>query len=420
MSTTPAATAQPDMADADLNEPRTLASMPPELLGLVAAACTDVRCLARFAAACTVCSESAHGELRAALPASIKVRGSSLRNDTPRFESSGHVLFQTATSLNVVKATASLVWSTMKKDPGLYALTPALCKKLEESAELPQIDVVFRESTPPPTYTYGIGGIGGGQVVPASNSDTQFGPVDLGPYSYTSDKTSAAGANSGDTLTCIIVLRHDDCPLFVRSSLMHELTTGFRRLIHWRSVEDGFPALAPWTRDAGIRASARDELVASLRSQELWGSMMLDDCSERAKGLHVGSVTEHKLNGGIVVSMLLSRREREDLSLAFACPALAFLGDVDAQELYLPSVHDMSYALIVTRTQDRVGGLGPWDAATFTGRQVLPTDTDIDAVRKRPLLTWKAPRACARFRNAQCCLDETNGGDQFGDGCTGI
>ena len=202
---------------------------------------------------------------------------------------------------------------------------------------------------------------------------------------------------------------------------MHELTTGFRRLIHWRSVEDGFPALAPWTRDAGIRASARDELVASLRSQELWGSMMLDDCSERAKGLHVGSVTEHKLNGGIVVSMLLSRREREDLSLAFACPALAFLGDVDAQELYLPSVHDMSYALIVTRTQeDRVGGFGPWDAATFTGRQVLPTDTDIDTVRKRPLLTWKAPRACARFRNAQCCLDETNGGDQFGDGCTGI
>ena len=102
---------------------------------------------------------------------------------------------------------------------------------------------------------------------------------------------------------------------------MHELTTGFRRLIHWRSVEDGVPALAPWTRDAGVRASARDELVASLRSQELWGSMMLDDCSKRAKGLHVGSVTEHKLNGGIVVSMLLSRREREDMSPAFACPA---------------------------------------------------------------------------------------------------
>ena len=402
--------------------------MPPELLRLVAAACTDVRCLARFAATCTVCSASAHGELRAALPASIRVRGSSLRNDTPRFESSGHVLFQTATSLNVVKATASLVWSTMKKDPGLYALTPALCKRLEESAELLQIDVVFSESTPPPIYRYSRIG---GQLV--RDHDTpcdpveHFGPVDLGPYSYTTDKTCAAGANSGDTqtVTCIIVLRHDDCPLFVRSSLMHELTTGFRRLIHWRSVEDGFPALAPWTRDAGIRASARDELVASLRSQELWGSMMLDDCSERAKGLHVGSVTEHKLNGGIVVSMLLSRREREDLSLAFACPALAFLGDVHAQELYLPSVHEMSYALIVTRTQeDRVGGFGPWDAATFTGRQVLPTDTDIDAVRKRPLLTWKAPRACTRFRNAQCCLDDPPGvrvcRRDFCDGCTGI
>ena len=208
--------------------------MPPELLGLVAAACTDVRCLARFAATCTVCSASAHGELRAALPASIRVRGSSLRNDTPRFESSGHVLFQTATSLNVVKATASLVWSTMKKDPGLYALTPALCKRLEESAELLQIDVVFSESTPPPIYRYSRIG---GQLV--RDHDTpcdpveHFGPVDLGPYSYTTDKTSAAGANSGDThtVTCIIVLRHDDCPLFVRSSLMHELTTGFRRLI---------------------------------------------------------------------------------------------------------------------------------------------------------------------------------------------
>ena len=124
---------------------------------------------------------------------------------------------------------------------------------------------------------------------------------------------------------------------------MHELTTGFRRLIHWRSVDDGVPALAPWTRDAGVRASARDELVASLRSQELWGSMMLDDCSKHAnpgaKGLHVGFVTEHTLNGGIVVSMLLSRREREDMSLAFACPALAFLGDVHAQELYLSLIH---------------------------------------------------------------------------------
>ena len=206
---------------------------------------------------------------------------------------------------------------------------------------------------------------------------------------------------------------------------MHELTTAFRRLIHWRSVEDGLPALAPWTRDAAVRASARDELVASLRSQELWGSMMLDDCSRRAKGLHVGSVTEHKLNGGIVVSMLLSQREREDLSLAFACPALAFLGDADAQASHVPSVHEMSYALIVTLTQDEVGGLNPWDVATFTGRQVLPTDTDIDTVHKRPLLTWKASRASARFRNAPCCLDDPLGvrvcrRADCGDGCTGI
>ena len=412
----------PDMADADSDEPHTLESLPSELLRLVAAACTDVRCLASFAAACTVCSASAHGELRAALPASIKVGWSSLINDNPWFESSGHVLFQTATSLNAVKAMASLVWSTMKKDPGLYALTPALCQRLEKSTELLQIDVIFRESTPPPTYAYKVGS-NRTEVVPVSavmrNYATRLGPVDMGPYSYTTDETSAAGANSGDRQKCIIVLRHDDCPLFVRSSLMHELTTGFRRLIHWRSVEDGFPALAPWTRDAEVRTSARDELVASLRSQELWGSMMLDKI---CKGLHVGSVTEHKLNGGIVVSMLLSGRDREDLSLAFAFPALAFLGDADAQALYLPSVHEMSYALIITRTQDEVGGLGPWDAATFTGWQVLPTDTDIDAVRKRPLLTWKAPRACARFRNAQCCLSDPPGVRPRGfcTGCTGI
>ena len=336
------------------------------------------------------------------LPASIEVWGSSLRDATPPFESSGRVLFQTATSLNAVKATASLVWSTMKKDPGLYALTPALCERLEESTELLRIDVVFRESA---TYEWGR------TKVPVSvvmREPGPYGPVDLGPYSYTTDKQSAAGENSG--VECIIVLRRDDCPLFVRSSLMHELTTGFRRLIHWRSLGGGVPALAPWTRDAGVRASARDELVASLRLQELWGSMMLDDS---CKGLHVGFVTEHRLNGGTVVSLLLPLE-----SLAFACPALtlAFPGDADAPAL--PSAQEMSYALVVTRTQEQAGvteqggwplGLGPWDEATFTGWQVLPTDTDIDAVRKRPLLTWKAAQASARFRNAECCLDDPPG-----------
>ena len=197
---------------------------------------------------------------------------------------------------------------------------------------------------------------------------------------------------------------------------MHELTSGFRKLIHWQCRRDG-SFVAPWTRDTG----ARDKIVELLRSQQLWGSMMLDDTS---KGLHLGFVLEHKLNGGIVVSMLLSGRDREDLSLAFACPVPAFLGDADAQALYLPSVHDMRYALIVTRTQDDQVG---WQTQiwTFTGRQVLPTDTDIDAVRKRPLLTWKAPRACTRFRNAQCCLDDPPGvrvcrRDFCGDGCTGI
>ena len=143
--------------------------------------------------------------------------------------------------------------------------------------------------------------------------------------------------------------------------------------------------------------------------------MMLDGS---CRGLHLGSVTEHKLNGGIVVSML---RKLQDLRLAL--PALTFLGDAGAAPA-LPSAQEMSYALVVTRTQEQ-GGLGPSDDATFTGRQVLPTDTDINAVRKRPLLTWKAPRAYARFRNAPCCLDDPPGvrvcrRGPCGDGCTGI
>ena len=51
-------------------EPRTLASLPAELLMLVAAE-LDARCLARFAAVCTICPAAAQGELRRELRAAV-------------------------------------------------------------------------------------------------------------------------------------------------------------------------------------------------------------------------------------------------------------------------------------------------------------------------------------------------------------
>ena len=59
------------MADAISDEPRTLTSLPAELLMLVAED-LDVRCLARFAAACKVCLAAAEDELHAALLAVVE------------------------------------------------------------------------------------------------------------------------------------------------------------------------------------------------------------------------------------------------------------------------------------------------------------------------------------------------------------
>ena len=59
------------MADAS-DEPRTLATLPTELLTLVAEHLDKRSSLARFAAASTVCLAAAHGELRAALVAAVE------------------------------------------------------------------------------------------------------------------------------------------------------------------------------------------------------------------------------------------------------------------------------------------------------------------------------------------------------------
>tara|TARA_B100000768_G_C11085293_1_gene292599 strand:- start:97 stop:648 length:552 start_codon:yes stop_codon:yes gene_type:complete len=55
-----------------MDAPRTLSALPAELLGLVAEE-LDVRCLARFAAACAACLAAAQSELRAALLVAVKL-----------------------------------------------------------------------------------------------------------------------------------------------------------------------------------------------------------------------------------------------------------------------------------------------------------------------------------------------------------
>ena len=61
------------MANADSDEPHchTLASLPPELIALVAEG-LDACGLARFTAASTLCRAAAHSELRAALRAAVQ------------------------------------------------------------------------------------------------------------------------------------------------------------------------------------------------------------------------------------------------------------------------------------------------------------------------------------------------------------
>ena len=59
------------MANADSDAPHTFASLPPELITLVAEE-LDARSLARFAAASTLCQAAAHSELRAALRTAVQ------------------------------------------------------------------------------------------------------------------------------------------------------------------------------------------------------------------------------------------------------------------------------------------------------------------------------------------------------------
>ena len=59
------------MANADSDGPHTFASLPPELITLVAEE-LDARGLARFAAASTLCRAAAHSELRAALRTAVQ------------------------------------------------------------------------------------------------------------------------------------------------------------------------------------------------------------------------------------------------------------------------------------------------------------------------------------------------------------
>jgi hypothetical protein len=269
-----------------------------------------------------------------------------------------------------VNATANTVWDAMKDNPELYALSHEACAAFEQSEELSIIRVSLRESTPPPLITYATG-------TPAAEQRSEHEQV---PYSFTCDLRD--DEDSG--ISCNILFKHDDCVLLVWSNLLHELAHGFRRLVFWRSHINGVPSVAPWTRTPEVQEALKD----ALQVRQLWGCMCLDEAAAACPlGIHSGFVAEHALNGGLVVRLLVEPREPRLLA-----------GDDGAPLLLGP----MRYALIETRVR---GGGDQW--ATFTGRQVLATDTDIDidTVRERPLLTWQAPPHAVRFRNSCCGTD---------------
>ena len=274
--------------------------------------------------------------------------------------------------LERIKKVADIVWQAMKEWPANYSLTPEACAAFEQSVQTSQIFIEFRESTPGTVFEY----LPGTPNAPPQKDESHDSP----PNSYTCDQRP--GQDSG--IFCKIFFRHDDCLLLVKSNLVHELAHAFRRLVFWRSHIDGNPSVEPW---ASGSPGARATLKETLQEGELWGLMLLDDVElATRRGIRSGFVVEHSLHGGVVVGL---PEELRNLTVA---------SDGSAA---LPQ--PMTYALISKRVAGNGGEL-----ATFTGRQVLPTDTDFDAVRARPLLTWQAPMHALRNRTS-CC-----GGDPPG------
>ena len=279
------------------------------------------------------------------------------------------------TTEEYVRQLAHTVWNAFVAEPELFALTEEACQRFMQSTDPSYLTVDFDISAgPPPRRDYDTGEV----TRPARARPCPSETADL-----------LAHKDSG--VICTIRLRSDvDCPMFLRSTTMHELAHALRRLAFWRShvLPDSTemphpmptPTVAPFTHDESVR----DALLAALKGREpdLWDLMLFNDEAVASEtGIHSGYVAEHLLNGGVVVCLL---QEPQGLSNTD--------GSAGAPQA-------LRFALIRTR---KVVVEGPSNElmAEWEGRLVLMNDVDIEKVKARPLLRWRAPRNSVRVRGA--------------------
>ena len=285
-------------------------------------------------------------------------------------------------AVQFVQAMTRTVWRDMRAEPEIYALTQIACERFENSNTLSYVHVAFEEIEEPRVRRRD-----GGQALYTGG---QRAPTHL---STTRDITE--DTDSG--IVCVIRYKRGDSSMFVQSALLHEIAHALRRLAYWRSRRRA-PSVAstpawidivhPWTHDV----SAAGALVSALEEAGLWGRWRLDEAALKdlhptKGGIHSGFGAEHRINDGICAQLL---SETQDMCHADGSPLLE-------------PVSPLRFALIQRRLE--VPG-EPLNAA-FIGRQVLMDDVDIDVVKARPLLRWKALRNAVRVRDV-CC--EADGG----------
>ena len=266
---------------------------------------------------------------------------------------------------------ALTVWNAFVAEPALFALTEEACQRFMQSAVPSYLTVDFDISAGP-RRDYNTG------------EETRPAHARLCP-----SQTADLVAHKDSGVICTIRLRSDvDCPMLLRSTTMHELAHALRRLAYWRShvLPDSTetpnpmptPTVVPFTHDESVRVA----LLAALKGRDLWELMLLnDEAVANETGIHSGYVVEHLLNGGIVVCLL---EEAQELSNAD--------GSAGAPQA-------LRFALVRTR---KVVVEGPSNEfmAEWEGWMVLMNDVDIEKVKARPLLRWRAPRNSVRVRDA--------------------
>lgn len=286
-------------------------------------------------------------------------------------------------AVQFVQAMTRTVWRDMRALPEIYALTELACERFENSNTLSYIHVAFEE-----IEESRVRRRDGGQAVYTGG---QTWPTHL---STTRDITE--DTDSG--IVCVIRYKRGDSSMFVQSALLHEIAHALRRLAYWRSRSRA-PSVAhtpgawidivhPWTHDV----SAAGALVSALDGAGLWGRWRLDEAALKdlhptKGGIHSGFGAEHRINDGICAQLL---SETQDMCHADGSPLLE-------------PISPLRFALI----QRRLEVPGEPLHAVFIGRQVLMDDVDIDVVKARPLLRWKALRNAVRVRDV-CC--EAGGG----------